>query len=165
MAEFNVTAQQWVLSKIQDAQEAVQISPSKATESVLINNCKNCVVQVDDAVSAVSIENCCKVGVLLHSVKSYIELVRCSSCKLQCTSVVYTIDLSKCNEVQLFLQSHIARSVSLVTSLSDGINLVELFDEDGAESHEHAVPSQFNTRFDHEQNAFITRPVVHAGSG
>jgi len=156
----------WVLEKAANVtDEQITISPEAASQSVLLSQCSNAVIQVAGTCAALSVDGCTSVGVLLSDVKSSVEVVNCSRVKLQCTENVSTIDINKTDSCQLILPSSIARSVQVTTSLSQEVNVVELLDSEDGDSCETPIPDQFVTQWSETSRRFVTRPVEHAGSG
>jgi len=112
-------------------------------QSVSISNCDKAVVQIKGKCTNIAVMNCVNVGVIFDDIVAAVEVIRSKKMQLQANGALAQISLDNCSGVDIFVQSAAGKTLEVVTSLCEGVNVT--FPGETAESDptEFPIPMQY----------------------
>jgi len=140
----------------------IEIAITENKQTVNIVSCVKSTFVVKGKFTRLVLNSCVGVNVVVDEVIATVELVRGKGIQLQVNKSVPQIAIDKCEGVTLFFQSAQSwQSVEIVTSLSEGVNIERVSENETTEWPEVAVPSQFISHMDTSLGRFVTRSAEH----
>jgi len=145
----------WFVENFSDDRTLV-IDEADMRQSVYIDNCHKCVVQVKGKVKSILISNCSNLGVVFDNVVSTVEAVNTKTLTIQAKIHAPSVVLDKCERVKVYLAKNL--ETDIVSSMVSELNISYLVDDDDNYAKDYPVTEQFLTRFDPKLNRFVTKP-------
>jgi len=145
----------WFIENFTDDRTLV-IDEADMKQSVYIDNCHKCVVQVKGKVKSIIISNCSNLGVVFDNVVSTVEAVNTKTLTIQAKIHAPSVVLDKCERVKVYLAKNL--ETDIVSSMVSELNISYLLDDDDNYAKDYPVTEQFLTRFDAKLNRFVTKP-------
>jgi adenylyl cyclase-associated protein len=132
------------------------IDEADMRESVYIDNCHKCFIQVKGKVKSIIISNCSKLDLIFESVVSTVEAVNTKNLTIQAQNHAPSIVLDKSEYVKVYLAKNLETDIvsSKVTELN-----VSYLQEDDDFAKEFPVTEQFITKWDSKAKKFVTKPL------
>lgn len=128
-------------------------------QSVAISNCDKAVIQIKGKCTNIAIMSCTNVGVIFDDVVASVEAVRSKKLQLQANGALAQIALDNSSSVDIFMQSAAGKSVEIVTSLCEGVNVTFPGEHAEADPTEYPIPMQFISNL--KEGKLITAPSSH----
>jgi adenylyl cyclase-associated protein len=145
----------WFVENFTDDRTLV-IDEAEMGQSVFIDNCHKCCVQVKGKVKSIIISNCSHLGVVFDNVVSTVEAVNTKTLTIQAKIHAPSVVLDKCERVKVYLAKNL--ETDIVSSMVSELNISYLLDDDDNYAKDYPVTEQFLTRFDPKLNRFVTKP-------
>jgi adenylyl cyclase-associated protein len=136
--KFFLEGRKWRVEHHKD-QPLLTIDNDDMSQSLAMFKCQNSGLEVRNKMNGVSIDNCKKCIISLNDIISSVELIRCEGVKLQCVGHVPLISLDNCDSIQVFLTDR-SINAEFISSKSTSLNIC-LLKPDG-DYTELAVPEQ-----------------------
>jgi len=123
--------------------DPIVIEATSFQQSVAISNCDKTVVQIKGKVTNIAVMSCTNVGVIFDDVVAAVEVVRSKKLQLQANGALAQIALDNSSGVDIFIQSAVGKSVEIVTSLCEGVNITFPGDTPESDPTEYPIPMQY----------------------
>jgi adenylyl cyclase-associated protein len=113
-------ASKWIVENFENEHELV--IEGDMNQSVFIDRCNNCTIQIKGKVNAVTISECRKVGVLVENLVSGVEIIKSSGFGLQATGVLPTLTIDQSHEGQIYLNKG-SLDTEILTAQTSSLNV------------------------------------------
>jgi len=157
--EHKLDNNKWIVRNYQSKEEPIIIAITDIKQSVSINDCKKISVIVQGKATNIAVVNCAEVGVIFDDIIATVEAVRSTKLGLQANGKIAQIAIDKCSNVDVFIQSTEGKTVEIVTSLSDSLNVNYPGATPDDDPIEFPIPNQFASEI--KGDKLITKPVEH----
>lgn len=114
---------------------------AELTQSIFIDRCVNCTVQIKGKANALTINSCTGTGVLVDTLISGVDVIKCKKFGFQMTGHVATVSIDQSDSGHIYL-SKASLDIEIYTSQTTALN-IEVPKEEEGDFDEVAVPEQF----------------------
>jgi adenylyl cyclase-associated protein len=157
--ELKLENNKWSVRYQQAKEEPIIIAITDIKQSVSINDCKNCSIIVQGKLTNIAVVSCVGVNVVFDDIIASVEAVRSSKLGIQANGKIAQIAIDKCSNVDVFIQSAQGKTVEIVTSLSDSLNVNFPGATPDDDLIEFPIPNQFTSNI--ANGKLICKPVEH----
>jgi len=150
----------WTIRFQENRQEnPITVDITDIKQSVAISNCSKVVIVLKGKLTNISVINCDNVGLVFDDVVAAVEVIRSKKVQLQANGKLAQISLDNTASIDIFVQSAAGKSLEIVTSLTEGVNVTFPADNAEADPVEFPIPMQFMSHL--KDGKLITAPSSH----
>lgn len=128
----------WIIENFENEHELV--IEGEMNQTVFIDRCSNCTIQITGKVNAVSITECQKTGVMVEDLVSSVEIIKSTGFGLQATGTVPTVSIDQSDNGNLYFNKN-SFDVEIITAQTSSLNVTVIKSDDG-DFDELPVPEQ-----------------------
>jgi len=158
--ELKLENGKWNVKFFEGRQEdPIEVKITDIKQSVVITDCSKSVVVVKGKLTNISVMNCIGCAVVFDDIIAAVEIVRSQKVQVQANGQIAQIIVDKTNGIDIFIQSEIGKSVEIVSSLSDAMNINYPGATPDDDPIEFPIPNQYNSVI--QGGVLKTTPVEH----
>jgi adenylyl cyclase-associated protein len=156
---FELSGNKWKV-EFQQGAHTLEIAEPETKHVIYMYGCTESMLTVKGKVNSIMMDNCKKCVIVFQDCVSVCEIVNCKSARVQILGKVPSVAIDKTSGCQVFLSKD-CLDCEFVTAKSDEMNIVIPPESDDADITEYAVPEQFKTTYDVAKKCLITEAVAH----